>query len=236
MTTKEFEQLEKLVIANGGVDKTIGFEGERAVIATAQKFLKSQGFDPGVIDGYYGPRTEFAVESYYDDEDEKWIRPDEEIKTKWPSYGRLEDFFGEPGDRSNLITIDIPYPMRLAWNTKKEVTRMTCHKLVAESTIRVLNKVLDHYGIEEIQRLGLDLYGGTFNDRPMRGSNKKSTHAWGISHDFDPANNKLKWGSDRARFAKPEYDYWWQCWEEEGWVSLGRERNFDWMHIQACNI
>ena len=25
-------------------------------------------------------------------------------------------------------------------------------------------------------------------------------------------------------------------WEEEGWISLGRARDFDWMHVQAARL
>lgn len=28
----------------------------------------------------------------------------------------------------------------------------------------------------------------------------------------------------------------WKCWEEEGWVSLGRQRNYDRMHVQAAKL
>jgi hypothetical protein len=61
-------------------------------------------------------------------------------------------------------------------------------------------------------------------------------HSWGIAMDYDPERNKLKWGRDKAAFAWPEYDAWWRLWEEEGWISLGRQRNFDWMHIQAAKL
>lgn len=70
----------------------------------------------------------------------------------------------------------------------------------------------------------------------MRGGTQWSTHSWGIAVDFDPARNRLRWGRDHAAFAHPIYNEWWRCWEEEGWVSLGRRRNFDWMHIQACGV
>ena len=90
------------------------------------------------------------------------------------------------------------------------------------------------YAFQEIQRLRLDLWGGCLNVRTMRGGTRYSLHSWGIAVDYDPERNRLKWGRDRAAFAQPEYDPWWRLWEEEGWVSLGRHRNFDWMHIQAA--
>ena len=40
----------------------------------------------------------------------------------------------------------------------------------------------------------------------------------------------------RFAFARPEYNMWWKLWEEEGWVSLERQRNFDWMHVQAARL
>jgi hypothetical protein len=49
-------------------------------------------------------------------------------------------------------------------------------------------------------------------------------------------HNKLQWGRDRAAFASAEYDAWWRTWEAEGWVSLGRTRNYDWMHVQAARV
>ena len=100
----------------------------------------------------------------------------------------------------------------------------------------VLTKVLELYGIEEIQRLGLDVWSGCVNVRKMRGGTEWSMHSWGIAVDYDDTNNQLKWGRDKARFARPEYDKWWQCWEKEGWESLGRKKNYDWMHVQAAKI
>jgi hypothetical protein len=98
----------------------------------------------------------------------------------------------------------------------------------------VLNRVLSHYGEEKIKALGLDMFGGCLNVRKIRGGNRYSTHSWGISIDYNPAQNKLRWGKDKAQFAKPEYDMWWKCWEDEGWISLGRLKDYDWMHVQAA--
>lgn len=39
-----------------------------------------------------------------------------------------------------------------------------------------------------------------------------------------------------ASFARPEYEPFWAIVEEEGLVSLGRTRDFDWMHFQAARL
>lgn len=54
--------------------------------------------------------------------------------------------------------------------------------------------------------------------------------------DGKMGTNKLLWDRNRAGFAHPDYDAWWRCWEAEGWVSLGRARDFDWMHVQAARV
>ncbi|MCB1809828.1 MAG: M15 family peptidase, partial [Candidatus Competibacteraceae bacterium] len=70
----------------------------------------------------------------------------------------------------------------------------------------------------------------------MRGGSNWSAHSWGIALDWDPEHNQLKWMHDQASLASSDYDDWWRFWEEEGWVSLGRSRNFDWMHVQAAKL
>jgi len=102
--------------------------------------------------------------------------------------------------------------------------------------LRVFNNVLNYYGPQQIRELRLDLWGGCYNERPLRGGTKWSMHSWAIAVDFDPLRNKLEWGRNKAAFARPVYDKWWQFWEDEGWVSLGRDKNFDWMHVQAAKL
>ena len=40
----------------------------------------------------------------------------------------------------------------------------------------------------------------------------------------------------RARFSGAEYEDWWRIWEEQGAVSLGRQRDVDWMHLQFATL
>jgi hypothetical protein len=110
------------------------------------------------------------------------------------------------------------------------------HEKVHDSIARVLSRVLDFYGPVAIAEYRLDIFGGSLNVRKKRGSNAWSMHSWGIAVDYDPLNNQLKWGRDKATFAKPVYETWFKLWEEEGWLSLGRARNYDWMHLQAARL
>lgn len=66
----------------------------------------------------------------------------------------------------------------------------------------------------------------------MRGS----LHSWGIAIDFDPERNALNWDHTKARLARPDAEDFWKIWEAEGWVNLGRSRDFDWMHVQAARL
>lgn len=141
--------------------------------------------------------------------------------------------FGKPNQQgSYLTTIQLPYPMRLAWDLKTSVKTMRCHKLVAEDFVNVFKELLDVYGIEKIQSLGIDLFGGCFNFRAMRGGSDYSRHSWGIAIDLDPERNLLKETSKTARFARPEYKEMIDIFYKHGFVSLGREKNYDWMHFE----
>lgn len=156
------------------------------------------------------------------------------VSNRWPLQRDVPSFFGEVG--SSQVKMPLPYPMRIAWDLKKTVTSMSVHAKVADSARRVLENVLQEYGQEEITRLRLDLWGGSFNPRRMTGGSGWSMHAWGIAIDFDPDNNGFSTHKDKAEFARPEYVKWWELWEAEGWVSLGRARDFDWMHVQAARL
>ena len=143
--------------------------------------------------------------------------------------------FGQPNatGAGYLTAITLPYPMRLAWDINTSITRMSCHKDVSQAFLNVFNELLKHYGYNELKRLGIDLYGGCFNYRKMRGGNSWSTHSWGIAIDLDPARNLLKETSKTARFARPEYKAMIDIFYKHGFESLGVEKNYDWMHFQT---
>jgi len=145
--------------------------------------------------------------------------------------------FGKPNQQgSYLTTIYLPYPMRLAWDKKTIVKKMRCHKLVAYNFTEVFKELLAVYGLEKIQELGIDLFGGCFNFRAMRGGSDYSRHSWGIAIDLDPERNQLHETKDTARFARPEYKPMIDIFYRHGFESLGVEENRDWMHFQIKAI
>ena len=145
--------------------------------------------------------------------------------------------FGKPNQQgSYLTTIDLPYPMRLAWDKKTTVKKMRCHKLVAKNFTEVFKDLLDHYGLEKIQELGIDLFGGCFNFRQMRGGSDYSRHSWGIAIDLDPERNQLHETKATARFARPEYKPMIDIFYRNGFLSLGVEKGYDFMHFEIKPI
>ena len=141
--------------------------------------------------------------------------------------------YGEPGDYDNFTIINLPYPMRIAWDISKNVTRMQCHKLVAQDFTNVFNQLLQAYGISELQRLGIDLFGGCVNIRKMRGSTTKwSRHSWGIAIDLDPARNGLKINWQSSQFSKPEYNEMLDIFYNNGFINYGLDKNYDSMHFE----
>lgn len=140
--------------------------------------------------------------------------------------------YGQPGDESQHVVIDLPYPMKVAWDLKTSIRKLKCHKLIAPNLKAVFEDILAHYGLPEIQRLGIDLYGGCYNFRKMRGGTSWSRHSWAIAIDLDPERNPLKASSKTARFAKPEYKAMVDIFYKHGFFSLGRDKNYDWMHFE----
>jgi hypothetical protein len=129
-----------------------------------------------------------------------------------------------------LVKIKLPYPMRIAWDLDSTVNSMMCHKLVADNFIAVFNELLATYGYDKIKELGIDLFGGCFNYRKMRGGNALSMHSWGIAIDISPSANGLKTPFNKALFSKPEYAKMHEIFEKHGFINLGKTKGYDAMH------
>lgn len=218
---------------------------EKQIIGYIQHIANFEGIEAGPVDGYFGPQTEYAYEILANQlmgkpfepwRDDEGIGGKVEVGDKWPlqTQTELKAFYGNVGE--NQVKVRVPYPLKIAWAPEKVVNVITCHEKVHQSVVRILTNVKNHFGLQRISTLGLDMWGGCLNVRKMRGGSNWSTHSWGMAMDWDPARNRLRWDKYKAQLSKPEYGMWWKYWEDEGWISLGRERNYDWMHIQAAKI
>ena len=168
--------------------------------------------------------------------------------------------YGDPRDHSNwarvssewyqknIIVMDLPYPMRLSWETHSKVNKISCHRLVADdlkaiftkiaATARVHVKQRDGYDLSSqyyddatlrlLTSLNVDLYGGCFHYRLKRGLNQVSVHSFGAAIDLDPEHNGL---GDTT----PAMPMWVvDIFEEAGWRWGGRWTRCDGMHFQRA--
>lgn len=216
---------------------------QRLVVGVIQVACIKNDINSGEIDGLWGNDTQTAFEEFLKlkniSQEGVSVSPVANVKktyNSWPKqdYNSMVKFYGKVGE--NQTSLILPYPMVLAWDTSKVVTKITCHELVKDSLERIFKNVLNHYGDEAIKKLHLNYFGGCLNVRKMRGGSSWSIHSWGAAVDIDPDRNQLKWGKNSAFLAREEFNPFWQIVEAEGWTSLGRARNYDWMHIQAANL
>lgn len=209
----------------------------RVRLAVEQAMMTDVGTYHAAIDGIGGPATQAALIGWQD-----WITfkrpplPDAVLThqpTVFPRQSGVAAFFGKPADETNLVSFVPAYPLLFAG---KAVSKVRLNKRCAESGARILEDVLAEYGLDRIAELQLNDFGGSFSPRPMRNGKTWSMHAYGAAWDFDADRNQLNWTSATAYMAKPDYRAFIEAHYRHGWISLGRERNFDWMHFQAVRL
>lgn len=216
----------------GGIDGIIG----KTTLAGLRAFQRSKGLPQT---GQADKATVAALRTSSTGAAPRLADRDEDVplssgpaRTSFPRQRDVRAFYGDVGTRQTRIVP--PWRMRLAWDKRRYIQRMTLHERCAESALRAMTRVHAHYGDAGIRELGLDLFGGSLNVRRMRGGSRYSMHSWGIAIDFDPERNQLRWNKPRARLSRDDLIPFWEAWEAEGWLSLGRARDFDWMHVQAA--
>ncbi len=195
-------------------------------------------------DGWWGPVTEDAAyrllghtferpdeQDDQDDQDNTAATPPAAVRCWTPKDSQMIAKYGQPG--TNQIRVLLPFAMRLDWDLNSKVSSTQCHRLVGDKLTAALEDILKHYGMSEIQRLGIDRFGGVLNVRKKRGGSTWSAHAWGTAIDLWPSMNQLAWKKDRAVFAKPEYKEMHEAFTRYGWMSLGKCYDFDHMHFQV---
>ncbi len=172
-------------------------------------------------DGIIGKQTMSAAARYAGDD----------APALWPSKSQVrsgESIFGVAG-KVPLKRIKPPYTLYYAG---KAVPAISVHERVEVAVMTALQRVFMHYGAARVHDLGLDVYDGCYNNRSVRGGSATSMHAWAIALDFGAAHNGNRTRGSQARFAAPEYDFWWLAWMSVGARPFGLHNDRDYMHVE----
>lgn len=142
--------------------------------------------------------------------------------------------YGQPGDPANVEYIKPPFQMYLG---NIALQALSVHKDVAVSLLNALEEIQRVYGDDRIKALKLDQTGGTYAYRKNANDpSRLSLHSWGIAIDIYPNANQNQQTSKSTpppAFTKPEYRDFINIMEKNGWYSLGKFGDKDYMHFQA---
>src|SRR5690606_30470344 len=103
--------------------------------------------------------------------------------TVWPTQAQCLSFYGAPG--TGHASLRLPCPFRIAWNPAQTVQNVTVHQKCLLPFKRVWERTHEHYGFEKLRELRLDMFGGCYNNRKMRGGTALSMHAFACAWDID---------------------------------------------------
>lgn len=170
-----------------------------------------------VTDGFWGPKSIAACQSY--------LRALMPKKNPWPdtSQAALTKFYGDPGDESQLIAVNVEGLGMLYEGKPVRVIR--CHNKVAASLCRILQAIKSSPSASVLKQ-----YAGCYNNRSMRGGSLPSLHARGAAIDLDPDHNgnHIPWPT-RATMPLDVME----AFAREGWTPAGAFWGRDAMHFQA---
>lgn len=234
--------------------------------ATQVVLAKTTKYDLGSIDGLIGTRTLYALELYHNAQRDIKLAPNilnalpsasvttspaksQLTLVSFPKQSAVRPWLGEPGNPDCTAKFRPPFPFRMdgslsdtasiplgAPSAPTPIRTIAVHSKLHDSLTSIYTDILNTYGSIKIHELGLDQYAGSFNYRPMRGGKTLSMHSWGAAIDHDAQRNTLHETHLTARFARPAYRDFIDIWYSHGWINLGRERDYDWMHFQAPRL
>jgi hypothetical protein len=218
------------VIAGAAPAYKRSWSDTRVRLAVEQLMMTELDIDVGEIDGVEGAMTQFGWEQWQNRMRRRVTRPGAGASC-FCHQREAPSFFGAPG--TNQVRVTPPYQL---YYGEAPVRSVLINKHCADSALRAMDAVLARYGAADIHAMGLDRFGGCYANRAMRGGTQLSMHAFACAIDWDPERNPLRADHRWAQFARPEYQAFLDAWEAEGWTSLGRAKDFDWMHVQAAHL
>lgn len=166
---------------------------------------------------------------------------------KWPLQSECDSFYGNPRGKggtynptwakANLVHVPCPWALHTFNTNPKDlipVPFITIHKKCASSLTAILNAIWLSCGksAARIHELRYDLFSGSFNYRPKRGSNSLSMHGYGCAIDWDAPDNQFQSKKHLFTVSSPLVIEF----EKEGWIWGGKWASPDAMHVQAARV
>lgn len=171
------------------------------------------------VDGFWGPKSVAACQAH--------LRKIMANSTQtWPSpdQASLTDFYGKPGDESQLVPLDVAGLGVCYEGTLVKTVR--CHRKVAGSLKRVLE------ALAKTHPQILAEYAGCYNNRAMRGGSTPSLHARGAAIDLAPDTNRNR--THWPTMADMPFEVM-EAFAREGWLAAGAFWGRDAMHFEATS-
>jgi hypothetical protein len=160
----------------------------------------------------------------------------------WPKQSECDEFYGNPRGpysynttwaRLNLVHVMCPWALRMG---AIHVPFITIHKKCEEALSAALAEIWEGCGRSEaeINRLGYDVFSGSFNYRPMRTVERLSMHAYGAAIDWDAPQNEQ--GERTHLFTEESILV--QAFKKQGavWGGAWEGESVDAMHIQFAVV
>jgi hypothetical protein len=221
----------------------------RRGVASAQAILNAWKYDAGAVDGWAGVNTTEAYLAWtYKSIHKKAEVVERTAKTynpttdgKIPRQSQVRKFYGTPGKtsgtiRTRLTTIELPFKLRIDYALHQQTNKIRVHEKCAPSLLAALIAVEEHYGLDQMRRLGIDRYAGAYNPRKMRGGSSWSMHAYGCAIDFYAQPNGLRMRCPQALFCGEDYKPFLDIMERHGWLPALRLWGADAMHFQRAKL
>lgn len=225
-------------------DPSASTQGRRLVAAT-QAALNELGHDAGTVDGWEGDFTREALNAFLF----KAVNGKAEVIDRTPLAGASGAasipmqsaggaVYGDPDTQieARLVTIRLPFKLRIDWNLHQRTNKIRVHKDAAPGLEAALIEVRDHYGDDKMKELGIDRYTGAYNKRKMRGLPNWSMHAYGCAIDFFAAPNGLRTKCPDALFCGAAYKPFLDIMESHEWLPAIRLWGKDAMHFQRARL
>jgi len=217
----------------------------RRLVAATQAALNELGHDAGTVDGWEGEFTREALNGFLF----KTVNGKTEVIDRTPLAGAsgaasipkqsaVGTVYGIPETQipARLVTIRLPFKLRIDWNLRQRTNKITVHKDAAPSLEAALIEVRDHYGDAKMAELGIDRYAGAYNKRKMRGGTAWSMHAYGCAIDFYAAPNGLRTKCPDALFCGDAYKPFLDIMQSHEWLPAIRLWGKDAMHFQRARL